>query len=217
MADENRLKIWETLFAKALQAIDSVREPAFRSEWSFGGGTVLMRRFRHRVSKDVDLFVPDPQYLGYLDPDLNETVDALTPKHIREAGYLRLYFDEGEVDFIAAAPVTSKSRVIERILDRDVRVDTSAEIIAKKLRYRASRFTARDVFDFALIAEKEPAEIARIESVLRESCDAILERLASGDKILRTTFKELEVLDYRPTYDHCVELVKSALKRSASR
>ena len=137
--------------------------------------------------------------------------------NIREASYLRLYFDEGEVDFIAAAPVTSKSRVIERILDRDVRVDTSAEIIAKKLRYRASRFTARDVFDFSLVAEKEPAEIARIESVLRESGDAILERLESGDKILRTTFKELEVLDYRPTYDHCVELVKSALKRSASR
>ena len=115
MADESRLKIWETLFAKALLAIDSVREPAFRSGWSFGGGTVLMRRFRHRISKDVDLFVPDPQY------------------------------------------------------------------------------------------------------VLRESGDAILERLASGDKILRTTFKELAVLDYRPTYDHCVDLVKRALKRFASR
>jgi hypothetical protein len=30
----------------------------------------------------------------------------------------------------------------------------------------------------------------------------------------RTTFKELEVLDYRPTYDHCVQVVKRVLKRS---
>ena len=86
---------------------------------------------RHRISKDVDLFVPDPQYLGYLDPGLNETVEALTPKRTR--------------------------------------------------------------FEFR---------------------DAILERLASGDKILRTTFKELETLDYRPTYDHCVKVLRDALKRS---
>jgi len=214
MADQDRLTIWETLFAKALRAIDSVREPAFHSAWSLGGGTVLMWRFRHRVSKDVDVFVPDPQYLGYLDPDLNETVDALTPKRTRESGYLRLYFDEGEVDFIASAPVTRKPQVIEKVLDRDVRVDTSAEIIAKKVRYRASHFTARDIFDFALVAEKEPKAISMITSVLRGHADAILERLSSADRILRTTFNELDVLDYRPTYDHCVQVVKRVLKRS---
>jgi hypothetical protein len=30
--------------------------------WTFGGGTVLMLGFDHRFSKDIDLFVPDPQY-----------------------------------------------------------------------------------------------------------------------------------------------------------
>jgi hypothetical protein len=95
-----------------------------------------------------------------------------------------------------------------------VRVDTSAEIIAKKVRYRASHFTARDIFDFALVAEKEPKAISMITSVLRGRADAILERLSSADRILRTTFNELDVLDYRPTYDHCVQVVKRVLKRS---
>lgn len=27
--------------------------------WTFGGGTVLMLHHRHRVSKDIDVFVPD--------------------------------------------------------------------------------------------------------------------------------------------------------------
>lgn len=63
---EERLKAWETLFRRALEIIDSVGASGTRfNDWSFGGGTVLMRRFRHRVSKDVDIFVPDPQYLGY--------------------------------------------------------------------------------------------------------------------------------------------------------
>lgn len=212
MADEARLKIWEALLAKALQAIDSVGEPVFSPEnWSLGGGTVLMRRFHHRFSKDVDLFVPDPQYLGYLDPELNDAVAELTPRHAREAGYLRLYFPEGEVDFIAAAPVTDNSRKTETVLGRRIMVDTSIEIIGKKVKYRAANFTARDVFDFALVAEKEPKALRRLKPVLEERRDAILQRLASDDRILRKTFKELDTLEYRPTYDDCLEIVKRAL------
>ena len=162
MAREDRLKTWQTLFRKALRAIDSVGEPVFSLQnWSFGGGTVLMRRFNHRFSKDVDLFVPDPQYLGYLDPDLNDTVEALTPRHLKAANFLRLYFDEGEVDFIAAAPVTGNPRGIEKVLDRDVQVDTSIEIVGKKIQYRAAGFTARDMFDLAFVAEEEPDQLPK--------------------------------------------------------
>jgi hypothetical protein len=28
--------------------------------WTLGGGTVLMFRHRHRLSKDIDIFVPNP-------------------------------------------------------------------------------------------------------------------------------------------------------------
>ena len=185
-----------------------------RDHWSFGGGTVLMRRYRHRFSRDVDIFVPDPQYLGYLDPELNDVVDALVPKHLKEAGYLRLYFPEGEVDFIAAAPVTHSPTVLETVLDRKLRADTSLEIVAKKIRYRAAEFTARDIFDFALVAKKHPRDIVRIKAVLRERREVVLERLASGDKVLRKTFSALDVLDYRPSYDECLGVLKAALKKA---
>jgi hypothetical protein len=33
-------------------------------DWTFGGGTVLMLRHKHRISRDVEIFVPDPQYLS---------------------------------------------------------------------------------------------------------------------------------------------------------
>jgi len=213
LAEKDRLKSWETLFRYALRAIDSVGEPVFSpANWSFGGGTVLMRRFRHRISQDIDIFVPDPQYLGHLNPELNDAVEALAPKHLRESKSLRLYFPEGEVDFIAAAPVTDNPRVFERVLDREVQVDTSIEIIAKKIRYRGVEFTARDIFDFAMVAEKQPKEIARIKPLLRKQRDVILGRLASSDKILRKTFAELDVLGYRRSFDECLDLVKKALK-----
>jgi len=63
---QDRLRIWEKLFERALILIDSVSAAGVTlNDWSFGGGTVLMRRHRHRVSKDIDIFLPDPQYLGY--------------------------------------------------------------------------------------------------------------------------------------------------------
>ena len=47
-----------------MELIDSVGDAGVELEgWTFGGGTVLMRRYRHRLSKDIDIFLPDPRYL----------------------------------------------------------------------------------------------------------------------------------------------------------
>jgi len=117
------------------------------SDWSFGGGTVLMRRHRHRFSKDIDIFVSDPQYLGYLTPRLNAKAESLTTKYIEQSNSLKLIFTEGEVDFVASAALTLHPTLTETILGREVRVETSAEIIAKKVWHRGEQFTARDIFD----------------------------------------------------------------------
>ena len=56
--DESRLNTWEALFRRALQILDSTNGVIRDGDWTFGGGTVLMRRYAHRFSKDVDIFVP---------------------------------------------------------------------------------------------------------------------------------------------------------------
>ncbi|MDB5771167.1 MAG: hypothetical protein JWM42_1541 [Burkholderia sp.] len=56
--------VWEILFSKALTLIDEVHRHGTKDPfWTFGGGTVLMLRYNHRMSKDIDIFVPDPQSL----------------------------------------------------------------------------------------------------------------------------------------------------------
>lgn len=160
---EDRLKTWETLFRRALALIDSVARSGARFEpWSFGGGTVLMRRHRHRFSKDIDIFVPDPQYLGYVTPRLNDAAESMTGDYVEAANSLKLVFAEGEIDFIASAPLTSKPVVVEKLFDRDVNVETSTEIVAKKVWHRGADFTARDLFDLALVVEKEPHALREI-------------------------------------------------------
>jgi len=209
---QDKLRIWETLFERALVLIDSVAAAgAELTDWSFGGGTVLMRRHHHRLSKDIDIFVPDPQYLAYLTPRLNETAESLTTDYVEEAESLKLSFPEGEIDFVASAALTREPTVSETLFGRRVLVETSAEIVAKKLWHRGDRIAARDIFDAAMVAEMEPASLVAIKPILHGRRDVVLARIAAQDTALRADFAALEVLDYRRSYDECVGLVRAAL------
>lgn len=208
---EDRLKLWETLFQRALVLIDSARESgAPLDDWSFGGGTVLMRRHHHRFSKDIDIFVPDPQFLGFLTPRLSAKAESLTANYVEQGNSLKLYFPEGEIDFVASAPLTANPTVTETLFGRQVQVETSTEIIAKKVWHRGVEFTARDILDLAMVVEKEPEALEEIKPVLRDRRDAVLERIRAHETGLRETFAALEVLDYHRGYDECVALVRNA-------
>lgn len=61
--DDARLREWEGLFTQAMVIVDAATAFAGIFTWSFGGGTALMRKYRHRLSKDIDIFARDPQLL----------------------------------------------------------------------------------------------------------------------------------------------------------
>ncbi len=211
---ESGLKPWEILFQRALALIDFVAEAAPALEqWTFGGGTVLMRRYHHRHSKDIDIFLTDPQYLSHLSPRVSAAAEALTDKYVEQAGFVKLFFPEGEIDFVVSAPLTKTPSVRESVLGREVQVETTTEIIAKKVRHRAHEFTSRDLFDLALVATRAPETPIPIRDILASRRDLILKRLETHDKPLRTTFAALETLDFNPAYEECVALVRQALGR----
>lgn len=59
--------VWQELLRHAYTLIDEIDQHGSKDPlWTLGGGTVLMLRYGHRLSKDIDLFVPDPQYLGFV-------------------------------------------------------------------------------------------------------------------------------------------------------
>ena len=52
---------WKDLLPHALSIIEDIEHHGTPNPfWTFGGGTVLMFRYNHRLSKDIDIFVPDP-------------------------------------------------------------------------------------------------------------------------------------------------------------
>jgi len=93
----------DVLFERMLRIVDDAGTRYGRAfPWSFGGGTVLALRHGHRFSKDIDIFVPDPQYLGYLSPRLSDVAASDDPDYEEGAEFLKLRYREGEIDFVVA-------------------------------------------------------------------------------------------------------------------
>ena len=185
----SRSSQWRRLFGEAFRLIDAVNtEHELLSDWTFGGGTALMLQIDHRESYDVDLFVPDPQLLPYLNAaaaDLELGIDggSYTSDGAR---HVRLAFEGiGEVDFIFAAPATDEEPIEQAVGGRTVRMETPAEIVAKKVLYRGSSIQPRDLFDIA----------AACEAGHRDSVTAALTGLPEAVEIAVTRMDRL-----KPTY-----------------
>jgi hypothetical protein len=167
-----------------------------------------MRRHRHRLSKDVDIFINDPQFIGYLSPRLSPTAESLTTDYSEDSNFVKLAFPEGEIDFVAAPPLTSAPAKAEMLFGRSFLVETSTEIVAKKIWHRGAEITARDIFDFAIVAELESGAMREIAPILRDRRDAVLDRIRRNEQFLRDSFESLMTLDYRRSFDECVQIPK---------
>lgn len=97
------IETWKVLFGHALSLIDDILRHGTKDlYWTFGGGTVLMLRHNHRFSKDIDIFVPDPQALGFVTPRLSSHAESLTTDYTEAANFVKLFLPEGEIDFVAS-------------------------------------------------------------------------------------------------------------------
>jgi hypothetical protein len=205
---QRHLTTWERLFARALQVVDAAQRTERQGiVWTLGGGSALMRRHRHRRSAGVDLFVRDPRML-------REAIAGLAFDHVEESNCVRIYFPEGEAALIASGLHVSDPVRREWILGRPVLVETSSEILAKKLVHRAASLPARDLFDFAAVAAFEPDALRDIGGVLRARRGVLLERLRRHPEALREDFAALDAWEFHPRFEECVGALHAALRRS---
>jgi hypothetical protein len=206
--------VWQTLLAHAFTLVDEIARRGINDPfWTFGGGTVLMLRHGHRLSKDIDIFVPDPQYLGFVSPRLNDAAEQVTSNYVEGPGYVKLLRPEGEIDFVASSNLTMQPYDEWTLLGRQVKVETAAEVVAKKLWHRGDRATARDLFDLALVIEREPEALNTAAPYLARHRDAFLTQIQQRRAVLGAQFDAIDSLDYRPTYDEAVDRVSRFLTR----
>ena len=186
---------WLNIIGQTYELFDDAVARGFGDPpFSLGGETVLMLRFKHRLSKDIDFFGYDAQWLSVFSPRLNERAAALAQDYVEEANTIKISTRRGEIDFIIAADVTSPvARTSEHIAGRPIAVDPITEILAKKLFYRAATFEIRDVYDLSAAIDLAP-----------QDASAAVQAASSKREILLRRLDQIESL---PSHDVASEIV----------
>ncbi|MER8576833.1 nucleotidyl transferase AbiEii/AbiGii toxin family protein [Mesorhizobium sp. M1409] len=194
---------WRRLFAIAADLIDQLREKAggFEFEWSFGGGTAMMIQINHRESHDVDIFLDDPQLLGFIDPSKSQLSFSTGPAAYDGDGtrFQKFAFEGlGEIDFIVAGALTGIPFEKREVEGRSVWLETIPEIIAKKVYYRGAEARPRDIFDIAAAARSHRAGVVGALRAFPDRVARTRERLAElNPEFVRRTIAQLMIMpDY---------------------
>ncbi|QND54705.1 nucleotidyl transferase AbiEii/AbiGii toxin family protein (plasmid) [Phyllobacterium sp. 628] len=179
--------------------------------WSFGGGTAMMIQIDHRESHDVDIFLPDPQFLSYLDPQKQNFEFEVVPHDYGGdgTGFLKIAFADGEIDFIVGPAMTEAPTIAREIENEIVLLETVPEIITKKIYYRGSSIKPRDIFDIAAAGETDANSII---SALRSYPKQVEQTLATIDKLNpEFVYATIQQLMLR---DHCRNIATTAIDRA---
>ena len=206
--------VWQELLPYALSIIDDMKSHGTSNPfWTLGGGTVLMFRYQHRLSKDIDIFVPDPQYLGFVTPRLSDVAAAVSTQYVEDqSSYVKLIRPEGEIDFVAAPNLTQSPFEVWNIGGKTIRVETAAEIIAKKLWHRGDSANARDLFDLSLVIEREPEQLMQAGKFLQKNANQFMEQISSRARVLKTQFSQIDTMLYTPSYEEAAMRATQFLK-----
>jgi hypothetical protein len=209
----NRQPDWARLFRVACALIRQVNSKvSIIDNWTFGGGTAMMLQIDHRESHDVDIFLPDPQLLSFLDPQTHDFTFEIQPTdHIGDgAKSLKLVFENiGEIDFIVGGSLTSIPTKSTTVEGEVVQLETIPEIITKKVYHRGLSIQPRDIFD---IAAGGDAYAASIVSELKSYKDEVTKTLSVVER-LNPDFVNQAIADLaiKPKYE---AISKTAIERT---
>jgi hypothetical protein len=219
--EDPRNDAWRGLLPPAATIINAGRPRIDIGQITVGGGSMLAKRYGHRRSRDLDFFVPDPQYLGIFSPRLNDNLADFADDYGEESSSLKFIFGEQEVDFVVAAKVLYQAKFDHLTFSDDISIaiERPGEIIAKKLLYRSANFTHRDVFDLAMVAVLEPHELDdAAEAIGRRALSVVQKRL----EMMTPSFNERIVAYINPTTEYkglmneCLPLAKTVVSKLIS-
>ena len=181
---------WRAMEKLALEIVSDASKTA-QSELNpvLGGGTRLMLALEHRISDDIDLFIRDPQWIGYLSPRLNDKFEGVISDYDEGATSLKLKLANGEIDFIVSMSLLGLPNEVST--ECAFELEPVAEVLAKKLFYRGWALTPRDLFDWRSIeAHLSPTVIhaPKIANLVSGRIDEIQAALTAMDKSVKAQF-----------------------------
>ena len=155
-----------------------------------GGGTALAARWGHRHSTDLDFFVDGGAYhrlysnARAFERDLARSAGGISTSAISSGSATVVLGDGGEISLSTTRAKTPKPRSADTIRGSAVALESTAEILARKIGGRIlsnNIFVARDLYDITVAKHYDPAELNR---ALRPFTDYERQQIADELKAL---------------------------------
>jgi hypothetical protein len=208
---------WARLLRTARSLIRQVNaaQPTI-DDWTLGGGTAMMLQIEHRESRDIDIFLSDPQQLPFLDPRTQDFTFEIRPADYGGDGArsLKFVFDDiGEIDFIVATALTSSPTTSCLIEGEPVLLDTVPEIITKKIYHRGASLRPRDIFDIAAACEQHEDSIKKeLRNYRNEVADALVRIDTLKADFVNATIARLVIMAPYRAIASLIERTKAILR-----
>ena len=212
---------WRLLLSRTIIGLEKLEQRGLAvPDWILGGGTALMLHSGHRLSKDIDALIDDPQYLGIMSPDVTDVWGCRTWD--KAAHYLKLEFAEGEIDFIVSSPLSDLTTTLHEVDLTDlpakrkvaIEIEHPAEIALKKMHYRPTMLKSRDIFDIAVADSIDHDALVGNLNEISDKKSALLKRLGGIDrKFLQAELAELDIQEgWDDQKESCLETVRSLVE-----
>lgn len=209
---------WRKLLGRTLNGLSDLKQQGQPvPDWVLGGGTALMLYTDHRLSRDIDVFIDDPQYLAWLSPDTTDVWNCTDWD--KAAHYLKLRYPEGEIDFIVSGTLSDLDSVEKEIDLTSIRagwkptimVEPPAEIALKKMYHRATMLKPRDIFDITVIKKIDRDSLIKHLGAVASKKEDLLQRV-NGIRVdyLKADLAELDIQPgWEREQETCLETVRS--------
>ena len=179
------------------------------TEFSFGGGTLLsVAYYQHRMSYDIDIFTEDFSFIqNLIDNKLLIARSLGIDEHSIEASpsaitFILSHYGAGlKLDFLYGDAITDTPyNYIDVLNQKNLKVQTPQEVIARKIKYR-DILTVRDFVDFAFVQEQQDmikelqkqsidnVDIERYIDIVEQFVNMPKEFLEAELKLLDTSFE----------------------------
>ena len=120
-------------------------------------------------------------------PTINSAAGRISEIYQWPGHYLKFERPGGEINFLSPPLQTSPGFAWKDILGRRIAIETPEEVIIKKIRYRSEKFTARDAFDLAAVAQARPG----LATIIAEETSDAIPRVKESLRILIAKGKDL--------------------------
>ena len=173
----------------------------------------------HRISDDVDFFIRDAQWIGFLTPRLNEAFEDRLSGYEEDATWVKFKHQYGEIDFIVSGSLLNRKSECDPTLP--FALEPIEEVIAKMLFYRGWALTARDLFDWKTVSEHPKYRHVRDVLATVLAADRLALLFASVEKLsvlpqAATQWQAIRAVD-RPALPEAILWARAELQSLAER